>query len=452
MDDHQTSRRRFLKYSSVGVAGLALSGGSTEALYAGLVKKAETPAMLGGSPVRTAPFPEWPETDQKDVEIYLEAFRERDWSQFRHVESESMVQFEKKFANVIGTRYCASTNAGTTALTAALHALDVGPGDEVIVPTNTFIATAQAVLNNFALAVYVDSDPDTFMIDADLIEERINENTKAILPVHIGGGACDMDKIMALSNKYGIPVLEDACQAHMGEWRGRKLGSIGTLGCFSFQEFKSLTSGEGGAIVGDDDELMRKCIAIKNNGRDPQHQKVYAGSNYRMTAFQVAVVTGQMRHLEEQTRRREQNAAYLEKLLAKVPGISPAKKYEGQTRRAYYGYYLHYDKSHFNDLPRSKFRKAVNAEGIPIQEGCDTLNRDEFVKTYLELPGFRRVFSGERISQFWNENHCPANDRLAEETGLSFGQHIFLGTEKDIDDVVAAIVKVQKNSPQIATS
>ncbi|HKJ67942.1 MAG TPA: DegT/DnrJ/EryC1/StrS family aminotransferase [bacterium] len=452
MNDHRTSRRKFLKYSSLGVAGLALSGGSTDALYAGLVKKADTPAMLGGAPVRTKPFPEWPETDQRDVEMYLEAFREQDWSQFRHVESESMVQFEQKFADLMGTNYCASTNAGTTALTAALHALDVGPGDEVIVPTNTFIATAQAVLNNYALAVYVDSDPDTFMIDADLIEKQINANTKAILPVHIGGGACDMDKIMALSEKYDIPVLEDACQAHMGEWRGEKLGSVGTLGCFSFQEFKSLTSGEGGAIIGDDEALMRKCIAIKNNGRDPRHQIVYSGSNYRMTAFQVAVVRGQMRHLEEQTGRREQNAAYLETLLAEVPGISPAKKYDGQTRRAYYGYYLHYDKSHFNDLPRRKFREAVNAEGIPIREGCDTLNRDEFVKTYLELPTFRRVFSEERISQFWDENHCPANDRLAGETGLSFGQHIFLGTREDIEDVVAGIVKVQQNSPKLVAS
>jgi len=245
-------------------------------------------------------------------------------------------------------------------------------------------------------------------------------------------------------------VVEDACQAHMGEWDGKKLGAIGTLGCFSFQEFKSITSGEGGAIIGNDEELMRKCIAIKNNGRDPRHQRVYTGSNYRMTAFQVAVVTGQLRHLEEQTRRREENAAYLEKLLADVPGISPAKKYEKQTRRAYYGYYLHYDKGHFQELPRRKFRRAVNAEGIPLQEGCDTLNRDDFVREYLNMPAFQRVFSKERLVKFWNQNHCPANDRLAEETGLSFGQHIFLGGRKEIEDVVAAIAKVQKNAGELA--
>lgn len=444
------SRREFLRYATLGAAGATLTFGGSGRLAARSLKTAEAPAVLGGTPVRTKPFPAWPETDDRDVEMYLEAFRNEDWSQFRHVDSETMVQFEQEFAELMGVKYCASTNAGTTALTAALHALGVGPGDEVIVPTNTFVATAQAVLNNFALAVYVDSDPETFMIDPDLIEERITERTKAILPVHIGGGACHMDKILALSEKYNIPVLEDACQAHMGEWDGNKLGAVGTLGCFSFQEFKSITSGEGGAIIGDDEALMRKCIAIKNNGRDPRHQRDYTGSNYRMTAFQVAVVRGQLRHVEEQTRRREQNAAYLEALLAEVPGISPAKKYKKQTRRAYYEYYLHYDKSRFQDLPRNKFRKAVNAEGIPIQEGCDTLNKDPFVEEYLNLPAFQRVFPRERLVQFWNENHCPANDILAEETGLSVGQHIFLGGKKEIEDVVAAIVKVQKNAGELA--
>jgi len=450
MKTQSISRREFLRYTTLGAAGATLTFGGAARLAARSAKRAETPAVLGGAPVRSQPFPTWPETDDRDVEMYLEAFRNQDWSQFRHADSETMVQFERQFADLMGVKYCASTNAGTTALTAALHALGVGPGDEVIVPTNTFVATAQAVLNNYALAVYVDTDPDTFMINPDLIEERINEQTKAILPVHIGGGACHMDKIRALSEKYDIPVLEDACQAHMGEWDGKKLGAIGTLGCFSFQEFKSITSGEGGAIVGDDEELMRKCIAIKNNGRDPRNQRDYTGSNYRMTAFQVAVIRGQLRHVEEQTRRREQNAAYLEELLAEVPGISPAKKYEKQTRRAYYGYYLHYDKTRFQDLPRNKFRRAVNAEGIPLQAGCDTLNKDPFVQEYLNLPSFQRVFSRERLVRFWNENQCPANDKLAAETGLSFGQHIFLGGKKEIEDVVAAIVKVQKNAGELA--
>lgn len=449
MKTRHISRRDFLRYTSLGAAGAAIAFGRPLPMMAHTAAGAETPAVMGGTPVRTTPFPSWPETDEQDVELYLEAFRNKNWSQFRHADTETMVQFERKFADLMGVKYCASTNAGTTALTAAIRALGIGPGDEVIVPTNTFVATAQAVLNNYALAVFVDSDPNTFMIDPDLIEERITDRTRAILPVHIGGGACHMDKIMALSEKYHIPVVEDACQAHMGEWDGKKLGAVGTLGCFSFQQFKSITSGEGGAIIGNDAELMQQCIAIKNNGRDPRAKRTYTGSNYRMTAFQVAVVAGQLHHVEEQSQRREANAAYLEELLADVPGISPAKKYAKQTRRAYYGYYLHYDNSHFQNLSRGKFRRAVNAEGIPLQEGCDTLNRDEFVREYLNMPAFQRVFSRERLVQFWEENQCPANDRLAEETGVSFGQHIFLGGRKEIEDVVAALVKVQKNAGEL---
>ena len=440
------SRRKFLERTSFSTAGIALSLGGVKSLYANLAKKADTPAILGGTPVRTKPFPSWPIYDDKDVELYLDAFRSKTWSEYRYIETESAVKFERKYAELMGTKFCASTSAGTTALTAALCALDVGPGDEVIVPTNTFVATAQVAFNLFALAVFVDSDPDTFMINADLIEERINERTRAILPVHIGGGAADMDKIMAISKKHNIPVLEDACQAHMGEWRNKKLGSVGHLGCFSFQAHKSLTSGEGGAIIGDDEELMDRCIAYKNNGRGPKRNQVYAGSNYRMTPFQVAVVTGQLRRLEEQTSRREKNAAYLEELLKDIPGITQCKKYAGQTRRAYYVYGMIYDTKQFDGLPRQKFTQAMRTEGIPIGRGCDTLNKDKFVEVYLNSRPFQTLFSKERLAQYWKENHCPANDIINAETSLTFGQQVFLGTKKDMDDIAEALVKIRNNA------
>ncbi|UCH62909.1 MAG: DegT/DnrJ/EryC1/StrS family aminotransferase [Fidelibacterota bacterium] len=440
------SRRKFLERTSLSTAGIALSLSGAKSLYANLAKKADTPAILGGTPVRTKPFPSWPIYDDKDVEIYLDALRRKVWSEYNHNETESAVKFERKYAELMGTKFCASTNAGTTALTAALCALDVGPGDEVIVPTNTFVATAQVVFNLYALAVFVDSDPDTFMIDADLIEERINERTRAIMPVHIGGGAADMDKIMAISKKHDIPVLEDACQAHMGEWRKKRLGSVGHLGCFSFQAHKSLTSGEGGAIIGDDEALMDRCIAYKNNGRDPKRKRVYTGSNYRMTPFQVAVITGQIRRLEGQISHREKNAAYLERLFEDIPGITQCKKYPGQTRRGYYMYGMLYDKEQFNGLPRRKFTQAMHAEGIPIRGGCDTLNKDKFVEVYLNMRHFQNLFSKERLAQYWEENHCPANDVIDEETGLIFGQQVFLGTKKDMDDIAEALVKVRKNA------
>lgn len=441
------SRRNFLEKASLGTAGAILASHTTNILYANLVKQADTPALLGGTPVRTNPFPSWPIYDDEDIELYTSAFTGNRWSEYSNRDSERVVQFERAFADLMGAQFCAATNAGTTALTAALAALDVGPGDEVIVPTNTFVATAEVVFNRFALAVFVDSDPETFMIDANLIEERINSRTRAILPVHIGGGAADMDKIMALSEKYDIPVLEDACQAHLGEWRGRKLGTIGNLGAFSFQAGKTLTSGEGGTVVSNDEILINRCLAFKNNGRDPSRQgQAFPGSNYRMTPFQVAVVTGQMRRVEEQTRQREENAAYLEELLTDIPGIAPTARYPGQTRRQYYGYTLIYDQDRFNGLPRATFQRAMRAEGIPISGGCDTLNKDPFVNAYLNSRHFQDLFSRRRLTQYWKENVCPANDLIDEQTGLRFGQQVFLGTRKDMEDIAAAILKIQENA------
>ncbi len=449
MKKNPITRRFFLKNTSISAAGAALSVSGTKSIYANIIKKADTPAILGGTPVRSKPFPSWPIYDDKDVQIYLDAYHSKIWSEYRHIETERVVKFEEMYAKLMGVKYCAATNAGTTALTCTMHALGVGPGDEVIIPTNTFIATAQIVLNVFALAVFVDSDPETFMIDADKIEERINENTKAIIPVHIGGGACDMDKIMAISGKHNIPVVEDACQAHLGEWKNKKLGSIGDLGCFSFQAGKSITSGEGGAVISDNEELMDRCFAFKNNGRDPKGKRQYPGSNFRMTPFQAAVITGGMRHAEEQAKVRDTNAAYLEELFQDIPGISQCKKYPGQTRRAYYGYKMIYDKKHFNGLSKKKFTDAVRAEGISISGMTRTLNKEPFVEEYLNLPAFQKLFSKKRLDKFRKENQCPANDKISAETGLSMGQTTFLGTKKDMEDIAEAIVKIRKNSTKL---
>ena len=302
--------------------------------------------------------------------------------------------------------------------------------------------------------ILIDSDPETFMINADLIEERITENTKAILPVHIGGAAADMDKILAISKKYNLLVVEDACQAHMGEWKRKKLGTVGDLGCFSFQAGKSLTCGEGGAVVGDNEYLMAKADAYTNNGRDPrgsrEKRRNFTGSDFRMTPFQAAILTGQLRRLEEQSTLRDTNAAYLEKLLEDVPGVSPTKKYPGQTRRAYYIYQMIYDKNHFNGLPKSKFQSAVRKEGIGFGNGIDSsLHRGSFIEGYLNTRAFKNIFSNQRLNKYRRDNQCPVNEKIAAETGLSLGQRVFLGTKKDMEDIVEAIVKIQKNSAEL---
>ena len=448
------TRRTFVKKTSIVTAGTALTAGGLSSIYSNIIQDVDKPAILGGNPVRQKGSnlgASWPIYDDTDIQMYLDAYKSNIWSEYSNIEKERVFQIEKKFAELMGVSYCVTTNGGTTALETAQRALDIGPGDEVITQTNTFIATALTTFNLFALPVFVDSDPETFMINADLIEERITKNTRAIIPVHIGGAAADMDKIMSIAKKHNLIVIEDACQAHMGEWRNKKLGTIGDLGCFSFQAGKSLCAGEGGAIVGNDEYLMARAKGYTHCGRDPRGKKrVFPGSNYRMTPFQAAVLMGQIRRLEAQSTLRDENSAYLEKLLEGIKGVRPTKKYAGQTRRAYYEYGLIYDQSYFNGLPKAKFQSAMRAEGIGFGNGIDSsLHSDPFIEAYFNLKSFQKIFSKERLDKYRRENLCPVNERIGRETGLSLGQRAFLGPKKDMEDIVAAIAKIQKNSSKL---
>jgi len=448
------TRRTFVKETSIGAAGAALATNGFISICSDVFQDAEKPAILGGIPVRPKGSDlgvSWPMYDDKDIQMYLDAFKSKRWSEYSNSGKELSVQFEKEFAKLMGVGYCATTNSGTDALDTAQRALDIGPGDEVITQTNTFIATAQTTFNLYALPVFIDSDPETFMINADLIEERITPKTRAILPVHIGGAAADMDKILAIAQKHNLVVIEDACQAHMGEWRNKKLGTIGNLGCFSFQEGKSLCGGEGGAVIGNDDNLMARVDGYTNNGRDPRGQRrSFPGSNYRITPFVAATLLGQIRRLEVQSALRDENCLYLESLLSCIKGVRPTKKYTGQTRRAYYEYQLIYEKEYFNNLSKAKFQQAMRAEGIGFGNGIDSsLHLDPFIETYLNMRAFQSIFSKERLEKYRKENICPVNERIGKETGLSLGQRVFLGTKKDMEDIVTAIKKIQKNAAKL---
>ena len=197
------------------------------------------------------------------------------------------------WANTLGAKHCLAVANGTSALITSLAALGVGPGDEVIVPPYTFVATVNAVSMHHALPIFVDTDPETFQIDARKIEAAITEKTRCIIPVHLGGAAADLDAIAAIAAKHKIPVLEDACQAHLAEWRGRKVSTLGDLGCFSFQGSKNLNSGEGGAILTNNDQLIEQCKSFQNNGRGTStagFSYVRNGANLRMTEFQAALL------------------------------------------------------------------------------------------------------------------------------------------------------------------
>ncbi len=443
---NQMRRRDFLQASMGGAAAYALSG----TMRTGpAIVTAATPALTGGEPVRTAPFPSWPVIEGNDEEVWKNALEARNWFRF---DGGAVSAFEEQYAELMGSRHCLATANGTSALYASLNALGVGPGDEVLVPPYTFQATINVVLMQFALPVFVDTDRETMQIDARKIADAITENTRCMIPVHLGGIPADMDTILEVSNERGVPVIEDACQSHLAEWRGKKVGSLGDTGCFSFQVSKNLPSGEGGAVLTDRDDLMERAFAFHTNGRAWGHASTpsnsYNGANLRMTEFQGALLQAQMTRLEEQSQRRESNAAHLTERLEDIPGIEPARMYDGATRNAYHLYMFRYDPEAFQGLSRNQFRQALHAEGIPSSSGYSPLYNQPFVREALYSRGYINVYGKERIDRYFDELHCPENDQLCTEA-VWFPQTMLLGPQSDMDDIAGAIEKIHANAESL---
>lgn len=406
------------------------------------------PALLGGDAVRKKGFPAWPQCTPEDEQSWVEVLRSGKWwrKEGKHVRA-----FEKAWAERLGAPYCIATTNGTSALMAALHAVDVGPKDEVLVGPYTFIATLNAILAHYALPVFVDTDPETMMIDAGKIEAAITPRTRCILPVHLGGNVADMDRIMAISKQRGIPVVEDACQAHLSEWRGKKAATVGSLGCFSFHKLKNLAGGEGGAVVTSDQALFRRAYGFHSHYRTPDENaadpaRCLNGINLRMPEFQAAIMMRQLMRLEAQAQTREKNAAYLGELLRETPGVTPASSYSGCTRNAYHLYMMRYNQEAFAGLPRARFVQAVRAEGAPISAGYGPLNRDPFLENTLNSRAFQAVYTKQEIAHWRERNQCPANDRLTAGEGLWIPQNVMLGDRADMEDIAAAVRKVKHHA------
>jgi dTDP-4-amino-4,6-dideoxygalactose transaminase len=228
-----------------------------------------------------------------------------------------VAKFEEEFAAYSGTGIGVGVNTGTSALHLALLAADIGPGDEVITVPFTFVATVAAIRYTGATPVFVDIDPRTFTMDPAGLEAAITERTKAIMPVHLYGQAADMDPILAIARRHGLLVIEDAAQAHGAEYKGRRAGSMGDMGCFSFYPGKNLGAyGEGGMVVTDSPEFARKIRMLRDWGAETKYQHVLKGYNFRMEAIQGAVLRVKLPHLEAWTKARRAAAARYDELLA----------------------------------------------------------------------------------------------------------------------------------------
>jgi len=324
----------------------------------------------------------------------------------------------------------------------------------VLVSSYTWIATIDAILLTKAMPILIDTDPVTFQLNPEKIEERITANTRAILPVHILGLPADMHRINSIARKHDLFVVEDACQAWMAELNHKKVGTFGDLGCFSFQNSKHITCGEGGAVIGDDEALMDRCYSYHNFGRPYGSVQgngfVVAGNKCRMAEFQAAILLGQMERLDEQTTTRNKNAAYLTSRIRDIPGITTHKQYPGVTRAAYHLYPLRYDKDAFDGLPRREFIRALAAEGIPASEGYRPMHDMDFLEDAFNSKTFRKVYSKETLDldRYREENACPDNARVCEEA-IWLSQRLLLGTKDDVDDIADAILKLYENRDKL---
>ncbi len=432
------NRRAFLNTSVFAASGACLSAATAKAVQ---------PAMDQAIAKDPKAIKEWPVWDEAEETALTNVLNSGTWG--RTSGGPRCVEFEATFAKRHQARFCVLTSSGTTALLTAMGALEIGPGDEVILPPYTFVATFNAITNSYALPVFVDSDLNTFQMDPSRIASAVNSATKLLIPVHIGGYAANMDAINAVAKERSLHVIEDACQAPLAEWRGTPVGTMGIGGCFSFQSSKNLNCGEGGAITTNDESFFHKCFNFHTPGGGKPESSVGRGSNYRLTEFQAALLLAQYARFEKQSAERNANATYLTQLLNGIPGIFPAELTNGCTRSAYHLYMLRYDKQHFADLSRARFLAELNRLGVGASSGYGTLNTTAHVRSLATNPHYNRIYGKERMSRWLEQNQCPVNDKLCRDA-VWFSQYALLGDRSRMDRIADSIRDVQRRAGEIA--
>ena len=268
-----------------------------------------------------------------------------------------VTEFEKEFAKYIGAKYGVATNSGTAALHIALLACGIKKGDEVITTPFSFAATGNSILYTGAKPVFVDIDPETFNIDPEKIEISINEKTKAIMPVHLYGQAAEMDKINDIAKKHDLFVIEDSAQAHGSQYKDKKAGNLGDMGCFSFYPTKNMTTSEGGIITTNNKELAEKSRIFRAHGETKRYEHSVLGYNFRMTDISAAIGLAQLEKIDEFTKKRIANAKYLTKELKDIRGITTPKVLDG-VKHVYHQYTIKVDGN------RDELVKFLNDNGI----------------------------------------------------------------------------------------
>jgi dTDP-4-amino-4,6-dideoxygalactose transaminase len=448
------------------------------------MKSAILPAILGGTPLRTKPFVVGPMVGIEEETMLLEAVRNQNFSRYVGASSpdidtilrmpsaeaaairadwhflggDNVRQFAAAFAAYFGSRFAIPINSATSGLSVALAAAGVGPGDEVIVPAISFAATGSAVLLFNAIPVFVDVDPRTFCLDPAAVEAAISPRTRAILPVHLLGNACDMARLGEIARKHGLFIIEDCAQAPGVKVGGRYVGTIGTAGVFSFQQSKNIMTGEGGMILTDDAELARKARLILNHGEtvlDERHTDEeianVIGCNFRMTELVAAVGRAQLPKLATVNEWRMANYRTLVEALTDLPWLTPPYVASDVEYVCHAVAFL-FDAKRAG-CPRDVFVAAIRAEGVPVGTG--------YVRPIYESPTFlRRIAHGKQGWPWtagpspspvtYRKGQCPVAESLLAEQFIWVYHVAYPSKREDMLDVAAAFHKVAEHLPQIA--
>jgi L-glutamine:2-deoxy-scyllo-inosose/3-amino-2,3-dideoxy-scyllo-inosose aminotransferase len=405
----------------------------------------DTLAIKGGTPVRQAPFHGWPVHGEEEREAVLEVLASGRWS-FNGPKEEA---FSRAFASFCGAREAFCVANGSVSLEIALQVLGVGPGDEVIVPALTWMATALAVINVGAKPVFADVRAEDWCLDPRELRRLITPRTRAVIPVHLYSQMAEMDEILAIAEQHGLKVIEDSAHAVGARWGDRGVGTLGHIGSFSFQQSKGMTSGEGGALVTDDDELAQRIFGAKNCGRPwkPGAPATFGG-NHRITELQAAILQAQLGRLEAQLRTKSDNIARLRRAMAGVEGVEVLPIKSKVTRLGFYGLSLRFDQDRFEGLPRATLLAALKAEGLPVTAPYDVVYRSALWTSGESYRSFGAgVSARERLDL---DASCPVAERLAASEALMIPHEVFLGPPGDMDDVAAGFEKVRRLASKLA--
>jgi len=411
-------------------------------------------ALLGGKPVCTDIFSKYGDYNMTFTDEEVKAATEvvKDGYLCADRGGIKVPEFEEKFADYHQTKKAVAVASGTAALFIAVAAAGIGPGDEVIVPAYTFISTAICALMRNAIPVFVDIDPKTLTIDPEKIEEKVTSRTRAIIPVHLNGHPAHMNEIMAIAKKHNLILIEDCAQAHGAKYRGRLVGTIGDMGVFSFQQKKNLTTGDGGMLITNNEELAKKACSFRSFGYSEDGITVLGGM-HRMTELEAAIGIVQLRKLDYSNTVRLENAEYLSYQLKDLPGIR--KPYvSNEVKHVYYNYCPAFIEEEVG-ISREKFIQAVRAEGVPLTTGYDEplYNYPLFRKQSVYRVGCPFVCSFYKVDEdkkkhLYENEFCPNTEERIYRTNLELKVHP-LRTREDMKIVIEAFKKVIGNVDQL---